>query len=301
MSTLEFKEEILLPTLNGQAYYALFLLENWLRRLCFAAYMVRYGPQWVVQIPVEIRASTLKRVEKSKSLLYLGAETDNNLIWMTTHGELNRLLFKTEVWPVVESLTGFDKSKLTVKLQELNDIRNLLAHNRSMSAATDTILRGIVASLRLGIENFKGMILYDDDHTFILSDDDPDNLNQHFQLRMKDNDWSKFQAFLARTDYFYEFVCLPSEPWEKYVSAVRILEVYRSVLGNIVAFTVNKALDAFSVLLPRNIDAGEARTVCDVFTRERNVWTSKSFENQDPKFICNPRIWFCENRRPREE
>jgi len=48
---LEFKDEMLVPTTNGEMYFKIYEVENWLRRICLTAYMKKYGSNWMRNIP----------------------------------------------------------------------------------------------------------------------------------------------------------------------------------------------------------------------------------------------------------
>jgi hypothetical protein len=199
MNELEFNLEMQIPKLNGEIYYAIYEVENWLRRICLASFMIKYGRNWASKIPNKVSSVILHRIEKNKDLFYLGAETDDNLIWMSMHGELRKLLFDVNVWPVVKQLTGYNKDRFTAKLIELNDIRNVLAHNRALSKSTNTIFQGLVTSLQAGIDNFKRIILYTNSN---ILEEEIDSVNDFFQQCMRGNDWGTFQAFLARSIFF---------------------------------------------------------------------------------------------------
>lgn len=116
---------------------------------------------------------------------------------------------------------------------------------------------------------------------------------------MAGNDWSKYQAFLGKNDFFYEFVCLPVERSVNpaYVSGYKLLSRYRSHLNVVLAFTVNKECDEYIVLVPKNIEVTKAEQLSKTFTSDPFIWTSKPFTEQDPQYILHPKIWFYENRR----
>jgi hypothetical protein len=48
---LSFNNEMLIPKINGEIYFAIYEVENWLRRICLTAYMLEYGGNWYDKIP----------------------------------------------------------------------------------------------------------------------------------------------------------------------------------------------------------------------------------------------------------
>jgi hypothetical protein len=298
MSSLHFRHEMLIPDRNGDIYLSVYEIENWLRRICLTSCMIKYGQDWPSQINDHVAKALKRRLDRNRELFCLGAETDSNLIWPTMHGELHNLLLDQEIWPVVEKLTKFGRERLVTKLHELKDFRNLLAHNRAFSSHTEIIFRGLETAIKAGIENFKNAILYSDYD--IVPDKDPDPVNVLFQRHMTGNNCGKFQAFLAKNDFFHQFVCLPvKRKWDPaYVSGYKMLQCYRAYLDLVVAFTINKTADEYCVLIPRNTPLDEAEEVWRLFTSNPDVWTMKPFTEQAPQYITHPKLWFYENRRP---
>lgn len=300
MDILEFRDEMLIPKINSDLYLTLYEIENWLKRICLTAYVLKHGSHWINSISTESKDKFKSRCNASHELLYLDTQMDDNLIWMSTLGELSRLLLDDSVAPFVEELTGFSKDRLKHKLDEIRKIRNLLAHNRALSETTAEILQGIIASFKVAVDNFKHYFLYESDYIFS-KEDISDAVNVHFQARMEGNDWSSFQAFVARTKYFYSLTSLPVKPLGYFVSASKLLYEYKGEMANILAFTINKQMAEYSVLIPKSIEKERAIKVVDAFLRKSDVWTKKSYVRQHPKYVCNPKIWFYENRRVAED
>lgn len=124
----------------------------------------------------------------------------------------------------------------------------------------------------------------------------------YFDEKMKGNDWEKFQAFIDLNNQIYTLACLPAEREGVYPSAYKLLEAYKSVLDYILAFTLNKQGSEYCILIPQITHVEDIERVIDVFVKEdHRVWTNTGFENQNPKYICNPKIWFYENNQLIEE
>ena len=300
MDILEFRDEMVIPKINSELYLALYEIENWLKRICLTAYVLKHGSHWRNSISTEFEAKIKRRCKGNHELLYLDTQMDDNLIWMSTLGELSRLLLDDSAVPFVKELTGFSRERLKHKLDDIREIRNLLAHNRALSETTANILQGVIASFKMAVDNFKHYFLYCVGDIFS-EEDISDAVNVHFQVGMEGNDWSRFQAFLARSKYVYSLTCLPVAPFGRFVSASKLLHKYEGEMGNILAFTLNKQGDEYSVLIPKSIEKERAIKVVDAFHRKPAVWTKKSFIRQHPKYVCNPKIWFYDNRRDAED
>ncbi len=220
---LEFKDEMLIPQINGEIYFKIYELENWLRRICLTAYMKEYGADWISHIPFQIVNRVRSRSKQNENFFYFDLDSDENLIWAVTQGELMTILLDDAIAHQVKDLTGFSKSALSQKLEELKGIRNMLAHNRALTSTASTIFTGITVSLFQGIKIFKERILYPPlGHIRVESE-----IIEYFNMGMDDNDWSKFQAFISLDNGIYSIACLPASGSSgTYPSAYKLLLFY---------------------------------------------------------------------------
>jgi len=292
---LEFDGEMLVPRDNLIAYRQMYALEGWLRRICLAAWMATFGADWSRAIDPGLGKSLENRVQRNRRKLYLGAESHGDLIWQATYAELVRMLVADSVAGAINSLTGADSDFLKAKLDEIREIRNLLAHNRAFSERTRIILSGLLASLEEAVDTFKARVLYGP--TEILDDDDG-WLGSRLARLLEGNDWSRFQAFVAKRQEFIEYVSLPVDRQGGWPDAGSLLRAFRDHLDGIVAFCLNKTGYEFIVLTPAVLSEESHGALCDTFAKNPDVWTIVPFEAQQPRFVCSPRIWFYENRTP---
>jgi hypothetical protein len=284
-SDLEFDGELLVPRINLTAYRQIYALEGWFRRICLTVWMGRYGESWSQQLDPGLRRTLESRVQRSRQRLYLGAESASDLMWQATQAELTRMLVAEPVTTLVLSLTGADSEFLRVKLEEVREIRNLLAHNRALSQRTHIILAGLLASLEDAVDTFKANLLY--------GKPDPGTLDGAISGKR-----GPFQGFVAQRGEFIEFVCLPVEPFGRWPDARLLLKNFREHLDGIVAFCLNKTGDEFNILVPAVLINETREAIYEKFIENRDIWTNTPFENQQPRFVCNPKIWFYENRSP---
>ncbi|MFF2089783.1 Swt1 family HEPN domain-containing protein [Paenibacillus sp. NPDC058174] len=293
---LEFREEMLIPQINGDIYFSIYDLENWLRRICLTVYMVEYGGNWANHLPKKIKDSIKQKNDRNRELIYLDVDSEENIIWSLTQSELSQLLLNPTIWARVQELIGFSQERLAQKLIELREIRNLLAHNRALSERTYIITKGIIESLYSAIHRFKTNFIYNDSKTIM--EDMDDDLSIYFSSKMEGNDWGGFQAFLESNEIIYSLVCLPVNRKCNYPSAYKLLSKFNEVIDNVIAIQVNKTGDEFIVMIPKKLPNEISYKIIDLFLDKDDLFTCKEFESQHPKYICNPKIWFYENRRP---
>ena len=284
-SDLEFEGELLVPRINLTAYRQIYALEGWFRRICLTAWMGRYGEGWSQQLDPGLQKALESRVKRSRLRLYLGAESADDLIWQATQAELTRMLVAEPVTALIHTLTGADSEFLKVKLEEIREIRNLLAHNRALSQRTHIILAGLLAALEEAVETFKFNLLYRP----------PDSSPSDEVI----SDLSRpFQGYIARRGEFIEFCSLPVGRSARWPDAKLLLKAFREHLNGIVAFCLNKTGDEFVVLSPLALEDESREALYETFVANHHVWTDTPFQSQQPRYVCSPKIWFYENHSP---
>ncbi|MFC5701715.1 hypothetical protein ACFPVX_10480 [Cohnella faecalis] len=294
---LEFKDEMLIP--NGDVYYSIYELENWLRRISLSVYMMEYGDLWLENVPKRVYERYMQRSTKTNEIYYFDADSEDNLIWSLTHSELSELLLNPKVWDRVHMVIGFTNERFKQKLFELREIRNILAHNRALSERTAVIVQGIIESMHLAVDKFKQNYLYTGNFEILHSGND--KIGDYFVDKMDEHDPSNFQSFISVDKDLFSIACLPVEREGKYPSAYKLLNCYKDVLDSILAIQVNKSGDEYLITFPKKVSLDNIKRIVDRFTRNDPVWTNRRFEDQHPKYICNPKIWFYENNKPIEE
>ncbi|MFG2439672.1 hypothetical protein [Streptomyces sp. NPDC048508] len=292
---LAFEGEFLVPRINQQAYRDIYTLEGWLRRLCLASWMRAYGALWQERLDPKLRKNLERLAEKSRQRLHLAAETSEDLIWQSDIGQLLSMLADPQIADDVHHLAGQDQQEITKDFQEIREIRNVLAHNRALSPETYAILRGSIIRLQKIVDHFRSCLLYSTSN--ILDDDDGD-LGSYLAMLLEGNDWSSFQAFVARGNGFIEYVTLPTSPFEKWPDARRLLDVFSDHLECITAFTMNRLGSEFIIVAPEELDEDSQADLCRVFAANPNIWTDVPCEKQHPRFICSPKMWIYENQSP---
>ncbi len=305
---LEFKQEMLIPKINGKIYYAIYELENWLRRICLTVYMQSFGENWTLEIPSGLSKKLKETEAKNLKFSYLEADNDKNIIWVATLAELVELLRNDKIKDQLEFFINIERENFFDKIKELRQIRNFLAHNRALTKSTEIIVNGIIESLGISIRNFKSHILYNKNnasHDFVFPEfdnenneviEDKDEVIRYFFYKAKNTDYSNYQPVIAKGKFLYSLLSLPVPRNNNYPSAYKLLNQYSIYIDLIIALLINKDGDEYSILISNQANKEIVKGIIDLFLGNDLIWTSKTFEEQNPKYVCNPKIWFYENR-----
>jgi len=216
-----FWDELPIPSANLQIYREIYSLEQWLRRITYAALMAKYGSTWRGTLSEDLASSLKQRPRQLRGRVHLDCENSDNAIWLLTLDELQNLLLADATWPTVRQLTNLSRRALESKISEIREIRNVVGHNRAAGAKTVLIVEAAAASLQVGIDHFKGELLYDDDSEIHLGDiekDPPDGVPSEYARLQASGEWSYFQSMLSESESFFALTRLPFEPFGTYLA-----------------------------------------------------------------------------------
>jgi hypothetical protein len=298
-SEIIFEGEMPFPEHNVLLYRGIYRVEQWLRRMAYAAMLARHGGHWRGVVPVEMMTVLKTRLKSLPGRIHLDCENSDNAIWLTTLEELRVLLTQESTWPVVRKLTGYHRERLQNKIDELREIRNVIGHNRAVSTRTLRIWHGIAESLEFGIEHFKTQVPYNLGQT----PDESDEVQQYFERRTLGIDWHVFQPMFSISEHFYLATHLPVPPWDRSIRAAGMLDYLANQSGVILGVMLNKeATTEFTITWPRVLPFDLHCELIDLFVDiGPSVWTPTEYERQSAKFVCHPLLWFYENQRPLPE
>ena len=292
-----FANELLLPRRNAEAYQRIYEAETWLRRICLTAYMVAFGRTWDAEIPGPVRARLVRRVDQNRRRRYLGGEDSDDLIWLSTQGELSQLPNFEGVGPEVQDVCGVEPAHITTQLEIMREIRNVLAHNRALGDRAHRILDGAVAALEYPLHEFKMRFLYTTTFSIQMAANTlGGRLDELVAARRR-----PMQAFMASGHGCIELVSLPVAPFGRYPDARALIRSFAGVLDAIIAFGINKTADEYHVLMPSCLTPEDQDVIVSMFASDQDVWTREPFEEQAIGFACHPKVWYYENRTPELE
>ncbi len=252
---VSFWEELPIPDANISIYQEVYALEQWLRRIAYAALMARYGPNWRGTLEPELASSLKRRLRQLEGRVYLDCENSDNAIWLLTLEELQELLLADSNWPRVKELTRLNQQVIRSKLSEIREIRNVIGHSRAVGGQAELLARAAASALRTGIDAFKSQLLYDEAseiHIGSPSDyEEESSVPARFAALTVDNDWAIFQPMLSESKYFYALTRLPCEPFDVFLGLKQFLAHLAPIRHEILAVLVNKMGDEFTLVWPK--------------------------------------------------
>ncbi len=301
VAEIDFFEEIPFPKTNSIMYREVYVLEQWLRRIAFAALMVKYGKDWQGALPNELCKELKARLAELKDRVYLDCENSSNSIWLTTLDELKTIIASDSIWPTVRDLTGYSRSVVSSKIDEMRRIRNTIGHNRAVSSRTITIWRGISASLKSGIETFKREFLYNPDTVLHMDEREEVIAATIFHSKMQGLKGDHPVTVFFESNYACSICRLPHEPFG-YLRISDLVNHFHNLENSLLAILVNKGADEYSIVWPKIMSHGVCLSIIDKSLESLDLdTTSTPYEHQNPKYICNPIVWFYENQAPAKE
>lgn len=123
-----------------EAYNALFRVENALRLLVYIVLKEKHGDKWLtVNTTSDDNAETTigkiakQRMNQTQRFGYLGYVVPCPLMYLTS-GELSKLITSDAYWRLFTPYIQGSKDIISNKLDELNSVRNALAHFRPIKA-----------------------------------------------------------------------------------------------------------------------------------------------------------------------
>lgn len=299
---MSFWEELPIPDANISIYREVYAIEQWLRRIAYAALMARYGADWRGTLESKLASNLKRRLRQLDGRVYLDCENSDNAIWLLTLDELQDILLADSNWPMVKELTHLSQQVLKNKLSEIREIRNVIGHSRAIGGQAELLTRAAASALRTGIDSFKKQLLYDEAseiHSGSPDDYEKDSVPACFAGLTVGNDWSVFQPMLSESKYFYALTRLPCPPFDSFLGVRRFLERLGPVRHKVLTVLVNKVGAEFTLVWPKeSSEATHAQVMSFFFSNHDVAWISIPYDKQSTAAVCDPAIWFYENQTP---
>lgn len=299
-----FFEELPIPHANLSIYREVYVLEQWLRRIAYAALLGTHGKNWQGTLDPELLADLKKRLRQLEGRVHLDCENSENAVWLMTLDELGGLLLADSNWPTVKKLTLLPKRVIETKVDEIRELRNVVGHSRAVGEGGELLARAASAALQVGIGNFKNQLLYDEDdneevHIGNPGDYPPGSFPARFADRIARSESDEFQSLLTESEYFFSLTRLPTPPFSRSVAVRALLARSRTIYDDLLAILINKAGDEFTLVWPKRAGAEVDERVLSFFLANHDrFWVELPYEEQAAAAICDPAIWFYENNLP---
>jgi hypothetical protein len=147
------------------------------------------------------------------------------------------------------------------------------------------------------------MLLYQEEGKVYLETEEHSNpVAAYYSRRCLANDQPGFQPMLSESSYFYSLTHLPVDTDGDWVRAAGLFDAFKNAAQYIFCFMINKSGNEFQVVWPKTLDEKEHEQIVDSFLRNaQQVWTHTEYQDQSAAYVCDPQIWFYENRPPIRE
>jgi hypothetical protein len=299
MGRVEFLEDLPFPESNPIIYRDIYYVEQWLRRILITALFAKHGQRWLDSIPQEILNELKKKRGSLKGRILLDSENNSNVLWLATFEELRKICLNPELWTFIKENTAFNETEFTEKLNFLREIRNIIGHNRAATEQTQKICEGLVNYFRRGVYIFRqkmGLVHCKESQKKIARE-----LSYRDTQEFKDLEDYLYaqvhpegsQIFLWETEYFRDICTLPVAREFCWIEVAGILEEFCELEPYILSISINLKGDEYSVIWPKSIPKERQYDIIRTFIdSESKHWTGISFEEQSPRFLSDPKIWF---------
>ena len=291
---LTWVAEMPVPAGNVWIHFQSYVLEQWLRRIALAALMAKGGAAWPQSMPEGLLTKAKQQVGVLSRLAFIDPEKSDNLIWSLTVEQLREVLTTEKLSPFVFELTGLARRDLDRELLVFREIRNTVAHHRATNEVTFENFRLVNERLGKAIDHFKRRVLYRG-----IVDPAPPPAEALFEPFFSSGLSEGRSYVLSDHDPFYELAFLNGDPELEggFVDVGNLLDLFDRVRHLVLCVLLPHAqgFGEVSVVWPKDLSPVDLEAVRDASLLIRQE-TGIPYDQQDPKHICNPLIWFERGR-----
>lgn len=202
-------------------------------------------------------------------------------------------------------MTLFNEVEFDESIDVLREIRNIIGHNRATTEKTKEICEVYAKYLRKGVTIFKerlglfaGYPRYEDETKKIFIEQEKYQETESFKELQEYlvNEYGEGPEIqLLELEYFrvigYTSYSYPEE--NQWIDIFEALKTYKALESSILAISLFLGGNNYGVLWPKSISLELQCEIIRIFvSTQSNLWTEISYENQSPRFLGNPRIWF---------
>lgn len=298
-----FKGDIPISVNNSIIFNKTFIVEQWIRRIIMFVLMTEYGTDWIKAF----KNDDLEEYEKMRRKLS-GREIldfkDDHLLWYASISYLGGFINKKDIKKKIEKVTNMKASIISKAVFKVGDIRNEMAHNRTITKLMEEDYDSNFKVLEEAITNFKKNTIYSKTGEIVSwfgfeSNQSSEFISYFNKLEKEQFDASGTQSFIQEEEYYYSIILLPCGPiGAEFIDIQVILERFDIFKDYIVAFYVNKQGGEYQVIVSKKIGNEKMiyRSIINTFFDiMKSIGSDARYELQDSKYTCNPKIWFYEN------
>ena len=158
---IAFWDELPIPDANLAIYRQVYSVEQWMRRIAYAALMAKHGASWQGTLDREFASDLKRRLRQLDGRVHLDCENSDNVMWLLTLEELQTMILADANWPAVKETAWACQNEWSrTRLSEIREIRNVIGHNRAVGAGGELLATAAASALRVGIDRFRDQLLY---------------------------------------------------------------------------------------------------------------------------------------------
>lgn len=154
-----FKGDIPISVNNSIIFDKTFIVEQWIRRIIMFVLMTEFGSDWIKAF----KDKDLEEYEIMRRKLS-GREIldfkDDHLLWYANISYLGRFIKRKDIKNKIEKITDMKASIISAAVFRVGDIRNEMAHNRTITKLMEEDCNNNFNVLHETITNFKKKTIY---------------------------------------------------------------------------------------------------------------------------------------------
>ena len=298
-----FKGDIPISVNNSRIFDKTFIVEQWIRRIIMFVLMTEYGEDWI-NVFEDDDLNAYEKMRRKLSGREILDFKDDHLLWYASISYLARFIERKDISEKIENVTDMKASKISTAFFKVGDIRNEMAHNRTITKFMEEDYNNNFKVLEETIINFKKNTIYSE--TGVLVSDFGIASNQCYEfityfnkLAVEQFDSIGTQSLINEEKHYYSIILLPCKPLGgEFIDSRALLERFDTFKDYIVAFYINKEVCEYQVIVSKKIETQKMiyKSIMHTFFEiVESVGTNTPYELQDSKYTCNPKIWFYEN------
>lgn len=294
---------ILIPKVNLELYSQIYALENWIRRIVYAALMHTKCPDWHELIPFKQLETFKQKLNSMAKRQFLQCDSFQNYVWVTTFFELRELIKMPTIEEKMSEFTNLNTPAVKIALDMIGEIRNAISHNAPVADYTleffnSTRKEHIDQAILFFVNNILGWNTKNIIHNNYSQEDLAVRifLNRRDEAKVVEN---SEEYNIIETKHYIRLDYLPEEPsFEKFVDVKNVIKELKSIEAYYLAILLDSEYpQTISLCFPKSIkDASILSQIIDTFLSytKGSVYNSIPYVNQEAKHVNYPKIWLCD-------
>lgn len=265
--------------------------------------MTEYGSGWIKAFgdkDLEEYEEMRRRLSGREVLEF----KDDHLLWYANISYLGKFIKRKDIKEKIEKVTDIKAKLISNAVFKIGDIRNEMAHNRTITKLMEEDYNSNFKTLEEAITNFKKKTIYSKDGKIVsglgILSSKPSEFVKYFN-NLSEEQFNAIgtQSIIIEEENYYSIILLPCEPLgAEFIDIRAMLEKFDTFKDHIISFYINKQGGEYQIIVSKKIglEKIKCRAIINKFYEiVKDIGTDNPYELQDSKYTCNPKIWFYEN------